>query len=268
MKAEHRHELKTNELAEWIANFPQWFQENLTTVIIGVAIVAGLIVYTVFYYHRETQVFSEKEAQTTALLDQVNWQKQTIIQGKQQGLGVSDMLLNTASTLQNAAEETENPLLSALAMIKRAEALRTELLYRSQPADPNYQKVQLQQAQKIYEAALEKAKGDPTVEAMAQYGVGICLEDMGNFAGAKAIYDKIAENPQYKGTLYPERAKLRADILSDNENKIIFAKSEKPQNAPTGQTEIKPVGPLTLEGPIADVNKSPLLKKSNSSPAK
>jgi tetratricopeptide (TPR) repeat protein len=266
MKAEHRHELKTNELAEWIANFPQWFQDNLTTIIIGAAIVVGFIAYVIFYNHRETQVFSEKEAQTTSLLDQINWQKQTIVQGKQQGLGVSDMLLNTASTLQSAAEETDNPVLSALAMIKRAESLRTELMYRTQPAEPNYQKAQLQQAQKIYEAALEKAKGDRTVEAMAQYGIGLCLEDMGDFTGAKAIYDKIAENPQYKGTLYPGRAKLRADTLSDNESKVVFAKSE-PQNAPTGQTEIKPAGPLTLEGPIAEVNKLPG-EKSGFNPAK
>jgi tetratricopeptide (TPR) repeat protein len=266
MKAEHRHELKTNELAEWISNFPQWFQDNLTTIIIVAAIAAGLLVYTIFYYHRENQVFSEKDAQTTSLLDQINWQKQTIIQGKQQGLGASDMLLNTASSLQNAAEETDNPVLSALAMIKRAESLRTELMYRSQPAEPNYQKVQLQQAQKIYEAAMEKAKDDPTVAAMAQYGVGICLEDMGDFAGAKTIYNKIAENPQYKGTLYPERARLRASTLSDNEGKVVFVKLEKPQNM-TGQTEIKPAGPLTLEGPITDVNKSPR-KKSNSKPAK
>ncbi len=31
MKAEHRHELKTNELADWIVHFPQWFKENQTT---------------------------------------------------------------------------------------------------------------------------------------------------------------------------------------------------------------------------------------------
>ena len=33
MKAEHRHELKTNELVEWLTNLPQWANENLTTII-------------------------------------------------------------------------------------------------------------------------------------------------------------------------------------------------------------------------------------------
>ena len=74
MKAEHRHELKTNELAEWIANFPQWFQENLTTIIIGAVIAAGLIVYTIFYYHRENRIWNEKDAQTASMLDQLSMQ--------------------------------------------------------------------------------------------------------------------------------------------------------------------------------------------------
>ncbi len=33
MKSEHRHELKTNELAEWIANFPTWAKENAKVLI-------------------------------------------------------------------------------------------------------------------------------------------------------------------------------------------------------------------------------------------
>jgi hypothetical protein len=251
MKAEHRHELKTNELAEWIANFPQWCQDNLTTIIIGAVIAAGLIAYTIFYYHRENRVWNAKDAQTASMLDQLSYQKQTVMQGKQQGLGVSDLFLNTASALQTAAGETENPILSALAMIKRAEALRTELQYRPQMAEPDVRKYQDEQAKKIYEEALVKAKGDPTVAAMAEYGIALCLEDEGDFAGAKTLYNKIEENPEYKGTLYPARAKLRAETLSDNEGKVVFAKSEKVQESPAGQTEIKPVGPLRLEGPTS-----------------
>ena len=36
MKSDHRHELKTNELAEWLGNLPQWTKENLVTIIIAV----------------------------------------------------------------------------------------------------------------------------------------------------------------------------------------------------------------------------------------
>ncbi|MFA5291545.1 MAG: hypothetical protein WC496_00770 [Phycisphaerae bacterium] len=256
MKSERRHELATNELADWIANFPQWYKENLTTIVVGAIVVVALIAYTIFFYHRETRVLDQKESQTTAMLDQLRWQKQTILQGKQQGLGVSDIFLNTASGLENAAAEVQNDVLSALAMIKRAEALRTELHYRLQVAEPDVQKYQIGQAMKIYEEALVKAKADATVSAMAEYGIALCLEDMGEFAGARGLYSKIAQAPEYKGTLYSARAQLRADTLSDNEGKVVFVKSEKPE---PGQAETKPVerlpaGKLSLEAPIADNN--------------
>ncbi len=136
-------------------------------------------------------------------------------------------------------------------MIKRAEALRTELQYRPQMAEPDVLKYQDEQAKKIYEEALVKAKGDPTVAAMAEYGIALCLEDMGDFAGAKTLFNKITENPEYRGTLYPARAKLRAQTLSDNESKVVFAKSEKLPESPAGQTQIKPLGPLRLEEPVS-----------------
>ncbi len=248
MKSERRHELQTNELADWISNFPQWFQDNLATVIVGAVVVVGLIAYTIFFYHRESSVWDQKSAQTTALLDQLRWQKQTVIQGKNQGLGVSDFFLNTASGLETAATETQNDILSALAMIKRAEALRTELHYRTQIAEPDVQKFQLEQAQKLYAQALEKAKTSPTVAAMAEYGTALCLEDKGDFAGAKKLYDKIAQAPEYKGTLYPARAKLRAETMSDNQIKVVFAKAEKTEQ-PAPETVKQPIGPLELETP-------------------
>jgi len=255
MKSERRHDLATNELADWIANFPQWYKENLTTIIIGAVLVVALIAYTIFFYHRETRVLDQRESQTTAMLDQVRWQKQTILQGKQQGLGVSDIFLNTASGLQSAAAEAQNDVLSALAMIKRAESLRTELHYRPQIAEPDVQKYQLLQAQKIYEEALVKAKADPTVAAMAEYGIALCFEDMGDFAGAGKLYSKIAQTPEYKGTLYPVRAQLRADTLSDNERKVVFVQAEKPEPRQIGAQPVEklPAGKLSLEAPPAEV---------------
>jgi len=43
MKAEHRHELKTNELAEWIANLPQWARDN-GRMVIYLSVVAVLVI--------------------------------------------------------------------------------------------------------------------------------------------------------------------------------------------------------------------------------
>ncbi len=254
MKAEHRHELKTNELADWIVHFPQWFEENKTTVIVGAVIVAGLIVYTIFFYSRQGRVWEQKQVMTTALLEQLAWQKQTVLQGRVQGLGVSDTFLNTAGSLGAAAEEADNPLLSALAMIKRAEALRTELHYRPRPAEPDVQKQQLEQAKSVYEQALGKAQGDPYISAMAEYGIALCLEGMGDFEGAKKLYEKIANWPQYQGGSFTARAKFRAETMSDYKEKVFFSKVEPSKQIPEQQSNKQLYGPLKSLAPTIETN--------------
>jgi tetratricopeptide (TPR) repeat protein len=264
MKSERRHELATNELADWIANFPTWFKENLTSVIIGVIVVAALIAYTIFFYHREGRVWNEKNAMITSSMEQLGMQKQAAIQGKTQGLGVSDLFQTTAKSLKTSSEETDNQVLSALAMIKQAEALRTELHYRPTIAEPEVSKHQLETVLKIYQDALAKAKADPQIAAMAQFGIGLTYEDMGNFDEANKAYEKVINEPAYKGTTYQSRAEVRINTMSDNQRKVVFAKSEKPQTPPTKQ--IQPPGPLNLEGPITDMNKITVPKSEANKP--
>jgi len=265
MDSERRHELATNELADWIVNFPKWFRENMTTVIIGVVVVAALIAYTIFFYSRENRVWNEKNAMITATIDQLNMHKQTVVQGKTKGMGVSDLFQTTANTLKTSAAETDNAVLSAIAMIKQAEALRTDLHYRLTAAEPDVRKFQFQQAQKIYEEALTKAKADPQVAAMAQYGIGLCLEEVGDFDGAKKAYQTLIDEKSYKGTTYQERAEVRINIMSDNQKQVVLAHAPI-QASPV--EEIKKPGPLSLDGdvdvtkiaaptaPVADSNKS------------
>ena len=47
MKSDHRHELKTNELAEWLGNLPEWTKENLVTIIAVVVVVVVVVVVEV-----------------------------------------------------------------------------------------------------------------------------------------------------------------------------------------------------------------------------
>jgi len=254
MKAERRHELATNELADWIMHFPQWFEENKTTIFVGAVIVAGLIAYTVFFYSRQGRVSEQKQEMTTTLLEQLGWQKQTVLQGRVQGMGVSDIFLNTAGSLGAAAEEADNPILSALTMIKRAEALRAELHYRPVPAEPDAQKYQLEQAKSIYEQALAKAKGDPDLSAMAEYGTALCLEDMGDFEGAGKLYEKIASSAEYQGSSFAARAKFRAKTMGDYKKKVFFAQVKPSEQIPEPQSNKQPFGPLKSQAPMTEAN--------------
>ena len=244
MKSERRHELATNELADWIVNFPQWLKENMTTVIVVAIVVVGLIGYAIFFYNMQGKTGQQKNTQASALLEQISWQKNTVLQGKAEGLGVSDLFLSTASSLETAAAESDNKNFSALAIIKRAEALRSELHYRPEVAEKDVQARQLGQAKKLYEDAM--AKTDiPMIAAMAEYGIGLCLEDAGDFDSAKAVYEKIADSNRYQNTSFAARAKLRAEIFEDYKGKFVFARTAaQPQQ-------------LSLETPLNKTNIAP-----------
>ena len=86
MKAEHRHELKTNELAEWITEFPQWAKKNLKSIIyvaVLVVVVAGLYIYN---WHKKNVVLVQREIELTKQVARVSNQKTQIIQAQAQGV--------------------------------------------------------------------------------------------------------------------------------------------------------------------------------------
>ena len=83
MKSDHRHELKTNELAEWLGNLPQWTKENLATIIIVVVVVgaAGALYGWRLYSKNVVQV--QEQTEFTNLLNQISSGKMQILQGQQ-----------------------------------------------------------------------------------------------------------------------------------------------------------------------------------------
>ena len=84
MKAEHRHDLKTNELAEWIANFPQWTKENLVTIICVSAFIVVLAGVYLWRGYNKNVVQVRERNEFTRLLNQVSTAKMQIIQGQEQ----------------------------------------------------------------------------------------------------------------------------------------------------------------------------------------
>lgn len=236
MKSERRHELATNELADWITHLPRWFAENRSSVIIGAVVVVALIAYTIFYYSREDSVASGQQVQISGMLDKIKFQKDAVLQGRSKGLDVSNGFFNLAGSLDSASRTAENPNLAALAMIKRAEALRGELQYRDRPAEADVVRSQINQAMGIYTSAVETAK-TATIIGMARYGQGCCLEDMDKFDQAAAIYTELATDEKYNGTIYKSRAADRLAILPEIRNKVVFVKVEpkqSPAEAPAG----------------------------------
>ncbi|MHC4157832.1 MAG: hypothetical protein ACYSSO_02010, partial [Planctomycetota bacterium] len=71
MKAEHRHELKTNELARWIANFPNWAKETVKPIIyVSTLVIAAAAV--LFWMYEKRGVSARKQLRLTNLISQIS----------------------------------------------------------------------------------------------------------------------------------------------------------------------------------------------------
>jgi len=231
MKPEHRHQLKTNELAEWIVNFPQWAKENAKTIIFlsALAVVVGGLYFWKIYEKRV--VSARKQLGLTNSISQLSQGKTQILQAQAQGLDVSYTLIQVAGNLQNIAQNTKEEQMAALALIKRAEALRTELHYRFGSVGRQDLTAQINRAKDSYTKAIEKSSTNPSLMAMAKLGLGLCEEELGNFKQAREIYSEIITNADFEDTVAATQAKQRLHTMADYQRKVVFRQA--PKRAPT-----------------------------------
>jgi len=233
MKAEHRHELKTNELAEWLSNLPQWTKENLTTIIIILAVIVVALAFYVRYRYNKSLV-ADEQLEFTNLLNQLSVSKMQVLSAQAEGRDLSFILLQPANSLGNFAQNAKNDRMAALALIKQAEALRTELHYRPGTVSNDDLTSQINQAKAAYTEAIQtrlQGTSNPSLMAAAEFGLGLCEEELGNFEKAQQIYQIIAENPDFEGTVAVTQAKHRLDTMADYKQKVIFKPAPDPTAA-------------------------------------
>jgi hypothetical protein len=128
--------------------------------------------------------------------------------------------------------------MAALALIKRAEALRAELHYGT--VEEKYLTSQTNLAKTSYTQALEKCSTDPSLAAAAKFGLGLCAEELGNFEQARQIYSDITANADFEGTVAVAQANRRLETMADYERKVVFKPAPKPVAPSQPVIQIKP----------------------------
>jgi hypothetical protein len=222
MKSDHRHELKTNELADWIANFPEWAEKNRNSIIAAAAVIllAGFVYFWSFY-HRDA-VVARNETRLTGLIEQVSQQMNNVARAAMQNNDQAMALLPVAQDLQDFAQKSSNSNMAALALIQRGAALRAELHYRLTEAGKDDQVTQIGKAQASYQQALDRKPSSPALAAAANYGLGLCEEELGNFDKAGEIYREVAKKPEYAGTTAQAAAAYRLQVMNDYRTELVF----------------------------------------------
>lgn len=260
MRPEHRHELKTNDLAEWIANLPQWFKKNRNRIIyvsVVIIIVGG---YYLWYNYQKNVVAVREKTFITNVLTQLPAKKARILYAYSQGIDASFELLDLAKLLSGLAEKTKNTKTAALALIEQGQILRTELHYRLKSPDQNQLKSQITQAKNAYNKALNLLEPNdvdnakklyPSLIAEAKFGLGLCEEELGNFDEAKKIYTELTSSAELKDTTAAAQAKLRLDTMDEYEEKIAFKPAPRPltETLTIPQEFLQPIAPDANEQP-------------------
>jgi tetratricopeptide (TPR) repeat protein len=253
MRAEHRHELKQNALAEWLFSLPDLAMQNLRTISYVSAVVVIVVAYIIWYRYQKTVVTAREQNAITSLLSQLPQQKAQIAQAQAQGMDVSYTLVQMANELDSIAGSSKKDAVAALALIKNAEILRTELHFRLGAISQQDLTNQVNRAKENYTKALDVLKRSPnkTLEAMAKLGLGLCEEEIGNFDQAKVLYNEIATATQYQGTTPAAAAKRRLETMDLFKQKIVL--QPEPKAAPA-VTEPNMTAQPQILMPAADQN--------------
>jgi hypothetical protein len=238
MKSEHRHELKTNELAQWILNFPDWAKKNRNTIIYVAVVLVVTFAAWLWKGYTEPLIKTRNKIQLTKNITDMEIRKENVVGAQLQGTDRSADLLSAAASLKSFAQNSKNKNMAALALIKNAQIIRTELHYRMETVPDNELTNKINNAKAAYTEALEKAAGNPILAAAAKFGIGLCEEEIRNFEAAKKIYSEIAQNPDFDGTPAQAQAKRRLATIDEYKQKVVFAKL--PEKAAQPATPIQP----------------------------
>jgi tetratricopeptide (TPR) repeat protein len=218
-------------------------------------VVVGLYVYT---RYQKDVVAAQEQTQLTSLLARASRLRIRILKAQVSGYDLSANLIRVANDLESISRETKDERISALALIKRAQSLRTELHYRLGDAREIDMTQQLDRAKDSYNLAIAKAASSPSLMAAAKYGLGLCEEELGNFKRSEEIYNSIIEDENFLGTVALEQAKLRLKIMPDYMKRLVFAPPPKSEEVESVTPKIEMGAPtealLPLPGGDFDIN--------------
>ena len=227
MDSEHRHELKSNELADFLTHFPDFLKKN-ANIIIGVALIAiALVTWPMFSKMSRQKTIAEESmvSESIQLLGQDVMKALQAYKETPEQLNLAlDTILANAKELMDLTSETDNPNLAALAYIKAAQAIRTELHLKNEVVSADTIDMQINKAQEAYEKASAVA-AIPTMKAMAQFGLGLCAEERGQTQQAAEVYQAIVDDETFAATVFPKKAQLRLDALDDNAESFTFVEA-------------------------------------------
>ena len=245
MKSERRHELATNELADWIGNIPEWWQQNGKIVITVIAVV--LVIGGIWYFTavRTAAARAEQGRKLSTMLYTIDTLKYRMAQNPGSRADLSSQMILLAGQLKAFADVAANENAAAFALIKSAEAVRAATHYSATPVDAEAEARDLASARDSCLRAIGMIKDNPSLLASAKLQLGLSLEGMGKFDEAAVSYREIIDDPQFAGDAAVAQATTRLAIMDDFRSAVLLAPPPAPRPAVMELAPaIEPIAPL------------------------
>ncbi len=274
MRAEERHKLKTNELAESLSELPDYLRQHGNKILTGVIIV--LVVVLGFFWWRNAQASAREEniARLNDLLAQkMLLQRLTVQQAQMEKSNDEQSLPYNAADLSGGfkavAEKAAGSPMALIAMKEQAEALRSQLLYSSQPITDEQRKTLCTQAEGIYEQMKNGFPNSSQALGIANLGLALLAEEQGNWDKAREIYQQMVTDGQTRlaGTMYPVQAQLRLKRIDEISQPIEFPLPSIAPAVPTEPAATSSEPAAAPSEPAAELQSAPAASEATAAPA-
>ena len=256
MKAERRHELRTNTLAQGLGGLPAFWAVHGTKVLLGVVAILAIVLFIRF------QASSARQQQ--AMSEEALGNAQTAIDSLRGLAGIRDPKLaaeqrrqieeQADTALRQVLDDSKDESLRAGALLAQGD-LNWELA-RSSGATPAQTQPTTKQsrddtdelldkAKRAYESAAQAPGAKPVTINSAYLGLAAVAEQQGKWDEAAAAYDKIRTHP----TLPPAfklDAQDRKETLEKIRNPALIGKPPtRPAPDEPGATPMGPAAPTS-----------------------
>lgn len=240
MKTERRHELKTNELADWLGKSISRVEENYK---VGLGIVAVIVVIVAVWAYLRNSA-AEKMQESWAAFQRA----------------AADQQSTQLDDVANRYGDLPGGACARLLLADRQLRAGTDQLFADR-ADANDQ---LRRALDNYQGVVDsRAELTPIVKQRALLGLARAAESLNDLPRAREAYQQLADTDRWPQTFYADEAKARLDVLSRDSAKEFydwFAKQEpRPALSPSqdgaslfNESKLPTEPPASTSSPAAD----------------
>lgn len=273
MRAEDRHRLKTNELAQKLSELPEYLRKHSKIISIGVVSAVAICVVGGFWWSARKKAYGRQNDELQGLLPQITQVQNDAVQTAQDPEAQSEVnpqhkIATILGTLDNLSSEAKGTPVGMMALLQQADLKRSELYYSDRLLSDQEQENICRAAENLYNQILSRYPNYAQAVGMAKLGLALVAEDRGAWDMAKKTYEKIIAETDGKlaGTTFPLLAQRRLQMIDEIAVSIEFPyiEPEPEEQKEPEQTEAdkllfgsgKKIEPIRIEIPAAPVPKT------------